>query len=171
MSLTTKISTKIDADYTGSNDLGTPSFPLNYNLNVSMATGTAANKADLLFSDQRTLAASATEDLDLAGGLTDPLGATLTFVKIKAIIISAASGNTNDVEVKPATTNGFTGPFNAAADTLIIPAGGSIALIAPVSGWTVTAGTGDLLTITNGSSGTSVTYDIILIGTSAQRLL
>ena len=167
MSLTTTIKTIVTADYQGSNDLGTPKFPLNYNINSALATGTGASQADLLFSDQRTLSASGTEDLDLAGSLTDPLGATLTFVKIKAIIIKAASGNTNDVEVKPATSNGFTGPFNDASDTLVIPAGGMIALTAPVSGWAVTAGTGDLLTITNGSSGTSVTYDIILIGTSA----
>ena len=92
---------------------------------------------------------------------------TLAFVSIKAIVISALAANTNNVEVKPATTNGFLGPFNAAADQLTIPPGGHIALYAPVSGWTVTAGTGDLLTITNSAAGTSVTYDIIIIGTSA----
>lgn len=167
MSLDTSIVLSTKATLDGSNDLGTPSFPLNYKNIFNMATGTGSSEADLLFSDTRTLAASATENLDLAGGLTDPLGAALTFVKIKAIIIKAASGNTNDVEVKPETTNGFTGPFNAAADTLIIPAGGAAFLIAPVLGWGVTAGTGDLLTITNGGAGTSVSYDIVLIGTSA----
>lgn len=167
MALSTTLQTRILANQSGSNDLGTPSFPLDYNNVVKLTSGTAANKADLLFSDSRTLGASATEDLDLAGGLTDPLGATLTFVKIKSIFIKAVTGNTNTVKVKPAAANGFLGPFNAAADTLIIPAGGQIMLTAPVNGWTVTAGTGDLLTITNGGAGTSVTYEIIIIGTSA----
>jgi hypothetical protein len=167
MSLATNILLKVGALLEGSNDLGSPVFPLNYNPNFNLATGTGASQADLLFSDTRTLGASATEDLDLAGSLVDPLGATLTFVTIKGIIIKAASANTNDVEVKPAAANGFIGPFNAAADTLIIPPGGMIVLMAPVSGWAVTAGTGDLLTITNGAAGTGVDYDIILIGASA----
>ena len=167
MSLVTTITTRVKATQGGANDLGSPTFPLN-NLNtINLADGTGASQADLLFSDTRTLTASATEDLDLAGGLTDVFGSVLTYVKVKAIIIKAASGNTNNVEVKPAAANGFLGPFNAAADTLEIPPSGQISLFAPVNGWAVTAGTGDLLTITNGSSGTSVTYDIIIIGTSA----
>lgn len=45
------------------------------------------------------LAASASENLDLAGGLTDDFGATLTFTAIKEIIIHASSANTNNVLV------------------------------------------------------------------------
>jgi len=167
MSLITTITTRVKATQIGANDLGSPSFPLN-NLNtINLADGTGSSQADLLFSDSRTITASANEDLDLSGGLTGVFGATLTFVKIKAIVIKASSGNTNNVEVKPATTNGFLGPFNAAADTLIIPPGGAISLFAPTAGWAVTAGTGDLLNIANSGAGTSVTYDIIIIGTSA----
>lgn len=167
MALTTTILTKITAKQTGTNDLGTPSFPVEYNATTSLGSGTGDSLADQLFTDQRTIAASGTEDLDLAGGLTDAFGATLTFAKIKTIMIKADPGNTNNVTVKPATTNGFLGPFNAAADTLSIPPAGSVLLQAPASGWVVTADTGDLLTIANSSSGTGVTYDIILVGTSA----
>lgn len=167
MALTSTLVTKITANQTGSNDLGTPSFPLNFSDTVNLGSGTGSSNADLLFTDRRTIAASGTEDLDLAGGLTDALGATLTFVKIKAIYIKAIAANTNNVTIKPASSNGFLGPFNAAADKLSVPPSGSILLQAPVSGWTVTAGTGDLVTIANSSSGTGVTYDIIIIGTSA----
>jgi len=167
MALTTTILTKITANQTGDNDLGTPSFPVNYSATTSLGNGTASSLADLLFTDQRTIAASGTEDLDLAGGLTDAFGTTLTFVNVKAIMIKADPGNTNNVTVKPATTNGFLGPFNAAADTLSIPPAGAVLLQAPVSGWPVTADTADLLTIANSSSGTGVTYDIIIVGTSA----
>ncbi len=167
MSLTSKVVTKITANQTDVIDLGSVSFPLSHTTTASMATGTGASQADLLFSDQRTIAASSTEDLDLAGSLTDAIGNTLTFVKIKAIIITVASANTNNVTVSPATSNGFNGPFNAAADLVAIPPGGSLVATAPVSGWTVTASTGDLLTIANSGSGTGVTYDVVLIGTSA----
>jgi hypothetical protein len=167
MALTTTILTKINARQTGSNDLGTPVFPVDYSTTTSMGSGTASGLADLIFTDTRTIAASGTEDLDLTGSLTDALGATLTFVKVKAIMIKAASGNTNSVTVKPATTNGFLGPFNAAADKISIPPAGMMMVQAPSAGWAVTAGTGDLITIANSSSGTGVTYDIIIVGTSA----
>lgn len=134
---------------------------------IQLLIGTTASKADKAFADTRTLAASANEDLDLAGSLLDPFGATLTFVKVKGIYVKAASGNTNSVKLKPAASNGFTGPFNAAADTVILPPGGFVVLAAPVSGWTVTAGTGDKINLANSAGSTSVTYDIVIIGTSA----
>ena len=167
MALTSSITTKITANQTNVIDLGAGVFPLNLSVKTSMADGTGSGQSDLLFSDQRTLSASATEDLDLAGSLTDAFGSTLTFVKIKAIVITAAAGNTNNVTVSPDATNGFTGPFNAVADLISIPPGGSFVVTAPASGWTVTASTGDLLTLANSGAGTSVTYDIVLIGTSA----
>ena len=167
MALTTSIITKVSATQTSASDLGTAKFPVEYSSTTSMGSGTGSGLADLLFTDTRTIAASGTEDLDLAGGLTDGLGNTLTFAKVKAIMIKAASGNTNDVTVSPASANGFLGPFNAAADLVSIPPGGIFMVQAPVAGWTVTAATGDLLTIANSSSGTGVTYDIIIVGTSA----
>ena len=39
--------------------------------------------------------------------------------------------------------------------------------VAPATGATVTTLTGDILLVANSSSGTSVTYDIVIIGTSA----
>ena len=167
MSLSTKIATYYIVSQTVTNDLVTVYFDMSKKDDDTLATGTGASQADLVFADTRTLAASATEDLDLAGSLVDALGNTLTFVKVKAIYIKAASGNTNNVEVTPAAANGFLGPFNAAADQVDIAPGGSMNLTAPVAGWTVTAGTGDLITITNSAGTTGVTYDIVIIGTSA----
>ena len=167
MSLSTAIAAAIGGTLKGTNDLGTPTFALAKAADITLKTGTAAGLADLLFSDQRTLAASATENLDLAGGLTDPLGATLTFVKIKAILVRASSGNTNNVVVGGQTVNGFLGPFGAAAHTVAVPPGGALLLAAPSAGWAVTPGTGDLLKILNGGAGTGVTYDVVIVGTSA----
>lgn len=167
MTLTAAIKAVINATYRGVNDLGTPEFPLSISASNAFTNGVGINQADLIFSDRRTLAASANEDLDLAGVLTDPFGVVITFAKIKAILIKAASGNTNSVNIKPATTNGFLGPFNAAADTIKIPPNGIVLLTAPINGWPVTAGTADLINIANGGGTTSVDYDIIIIGTSA----
>lgn len=153
--------------YESTADLDERTSKLSAPAEIELENGTAASKADLCFSDTRQLAASANEDLDLAGSLPDAFGTTLTFVKIKHIYIKAAAANTNSVIVKPASSNGFTGPFGAATHTLTIPPGGYIELSAPVSGWAVTAGTGDKINIANSAAGTTVDYDIIIVGTSA----
>jgi hypothetical protein len=133
---------------------------------TALADGTGENQADRVFSDTRTLAASANEDLDLAGTLLNPIGGAAAFAKIKAIIVRAAKANTNNVVVGNAASNGFVGPFGAAAHTVAVPPGGVFMITAPKAGWAVTGGTGDLLRVANSGAGTSVTYDIIVVGTS-----
>jgi hypothetical protein len=56
------------------------------------------------------------------------------------------------------------GPFGASTHTVAVPPGGILLLVDPNTGWTVTAGTADLLKITNASSTGSATYDIELFG-------
>lgn len=168
MALTSEFHVGIKYTLTGVADKGTPTFEVNQStLLKKLLTGTGSNQADLAFSDQRTLSASATENIDLAGSLVDQLGTTLTFVKIKGVLIVAAAGNTNNVVVGGAATNAFVGPFNDATDKVVVPPGGAFFAAAPASGWSVTAGTGDILLIANSGAGSSVTYDIYLVGTSA----
>lgn len=147
-------------------DLVTAKVPLDKKYTLTWTTGTGLNQANAIFSDQRTIAASSNDDLDLAGGLTDGLGATLTFTRIKAILIFAAVANVNNVVMGNAAANGFVGPFGAATHTLSVRPGGLEVLMAPdATGYAVTAGTGDILRIANSAGGSSVVYDIVLIGT------
>ena len=167
MSLNSKIVAQIVATHTSALDLGTASLPLTVTERISLASGTGANQADRIFSDTRTLTASATEDLDLAGSLTDAFGATITFARIKAIMVSAAAANTNNVNVARAAANGVP-LFLAAGDAVPVLPGGILLWAAPnAAAIAVTAGTGDLITVTNSGAGTSVTYDIVIIGASA----
>lgn len=167
MSLTSSIKLNVSANQSSALDLGTRSFPAALNLAIALASGTGANQADLLFSDTRTLTASATEDLDLAASLVDVFGTTMTFARIKAIIISAASGNANNVNVTRPASNGVP-LFIAAGDGLAVRPAGLFAWVAPdATGVAVTAGTGDLLTLTNSAGSTSVTYSIVILGASA----
>lgn len=166
MTLTTRVTAQIDATLTNPQDLGTSEFPLSFRERLDLASGTATGQADRIFTDTRTLAASASEDLDLAGSLTGPLGTTVTFAKIKAVLIHAAPGNTNAVRVTRPASNGVP-LFLAASDGIDVLPDGTFLWTAPGAGVTVTAATGDLLTIANSSSGTPVTYDVIIIGTSA----
>lgn len=165
MSLTTKINLSVSALLSSALDLVTSQAPLKFEQAFTLTDGTGANQANNVFSDTRTLAASGSESLDLAGVLTNAFGATLTFTKIKAIFIAADSTNTNDVVVGGAATNAFASMFGAATDKIKVKPGGAFAIVAPdVNGFAVTAGTADLLQIANSGGTTGVTYDIIIIG-------
>lgn len=169
MALTSDFSLSASGLYTKVGDLSTPSDDLSWRRTAHLDSGTGAGKADLRFTDTRTLAASATEDLDLAGTLLDVFGAALTFVRIKALMISAATTNTNNVIIGAAATNPWIGLLNAAGTITLRPGQwiGSGSGAADATCMAVTAGTGDLLKIANSAAGTSVTYDILIVGASA----
>ncbi len=167
MPLITTIDAGVCATLTTALDLVTNTSPLVATKRITLTSGTGANQADLVFSDTRTIAASGTEDLDLAGSLSAPMGGTLTFVKLKALMIVAATGNTNAVRLSRPASNGVP-LFLAASDGIDILPGGAFLWAAPnAAAVTVTAGTGDLLTVANSSSGSAVSYNVVVIGTSA----
>lgn len=147
-----------------SSDLTSDSSSLNYSKAYTISNGTVADSANMIWTDTRTISASGTDDLDLAGVLTDSYGGSITFTKIKGIIVSAAAGNTNLVLVGGGSAN-FINWVGAAGDIIKVRPGGVFALYAnDATGYAVTATTADILEIANSSSGTSVTYDIVLIG-------
>lgn len=165
MALEATLSVGIKAIQTKGLDLGKATLPITAETKIVLTDGTASHQGREIFSDTRTIAASASEEHDLAGGLVDAYGATITFATIKAIYIKAADTNTNDVIVGAAASNAFFGPFDAADNTVKVRPGGAMMLVAPKTGWTVTPSTADLLKIANGGSGTEVVYDIVIIGT------
>lgn len=165
MPLTTDIRVQVACAHRGTADLATPSVDLSWVKTIALANGNAANQANALWHDQRTIAASANDDLDLAGVLVDAFGAVLTFTKIKGLFVAAAAANTNDVLVGGLGTNGFFSWLGATGDLVKVGPGGLLALVRPDNaGYAVTAATADLLRVTNGAGGTSVVYDIVLVG-------
>lgn len=168
MPMDTRLKLSVSAKLTNALDLLTSTADLAREYALTLATGTGAGQADLAWCDQNTLAASANVDLDLAGTLTGLLGGTATFARVKGLIVAAASTNTNNVVVGGAASNTWVGPFGAATHTHAVRPGGWVGFgCSDATGWAVTAGTGDLLRIANSGAGTTVTYDIIVIGASA----
>lgn len=159
------IQMKVDLSQTSALDLGTASLPLDKVYKNVLTNGTGNNQANQVFTDQRTLTASSTEDIDLSGSLSDAFGNTITFTAVKAILISSLSTNTNNVLVGGASSNQFINWVADSSDIITIPPGGMFMLTAPLGGFGVTAGTGDLLKIANSGGGSSVVYDVVLIGT------
>lgn len=152
----------------GAVDIGTVQHAVAYSPVVSFGDGNGANQISRIFADTRTLAASASEDLDLAGVLVDAIGQVITLARVRGLLIRSAPGNTNNITVGGAATNGWITAFGAATHTLTIRPGGVLLLGAPdATAYAVTAGTGDLLRIANAAAGTSVTYDIVILGATA----
>lgn len=170
MALTTKLNLGISAVESTALDLGGKTTDVGKKYALALANGVAAGQADRIYSDTNTLAASANVDIDLAGTLTDPYGQTITFAKVKGLIVAAAAGNTNNVIVGGAAATQFASWVGAATHTVTVRPGGVLALFtgsADANGYTVAAGTTDFLRIANSGGTTSVTYDIWVIGTSA----
>jgi hypothetical protein len=146
-----------------SNDLSTVQQVVAISKSLDFTNGTSSNQFNTIWMDQRSISASSTEDLDLAGSLTDAFGATITFTAVKGIYVFAATANTNNVEVGGAAANTFLW-FKDATDIQVVTPGGVYLSTRPGTGATVTAGTGDILKVANSGAGTSVTYDIAIFG-------
>lgn len=159
--LTGTVSLKFNGTYSDTADLGTLSHSFAELFSNTFTSGTGANQVNSMFADNRSI--SGNDDLDLAGGLTDSFGNTVTFTSVKAILIRATSTNTDNLVLGAEGTNPFSTPFNDATDAIIIPPGGLFCLTNPAAnGFVVTAGTGDILRVAP-TSGTQA-YDIIILG-------
>jgi hypothetical protein len=133
---------------------------------IRLLNGIGYDQADLAFFDTRVLGGSS-ETLDLVGGFTDAFGTTVSPAKIKAVVIANRSQSLV-LGVKSAASNGWTGMSAGSTDAVSIRPASSQSygyfLWWSPQGTTITAGTGDSITIT-GTSGQ--VYDILVIGTSA----
>ena len=173
MPLDTQAAITLNATQTSAQDVTTVAAPVNVARQFFLTSGTGAGQADKIWHDTRTLTASSTENLDLAGtGLLDPITqAVLTFVRIKGLFVAASSANTNDVIFGANVANGWAaliGPTGASGGTVTLkPGAAAMFFTTEATAWPVTGGTGDLLKVTNSAGGTSVDYTIVVIGASA----
>lgn len=165
---TSTVALTVSGSQSSSLDFTTGTAPITRIYQLIYNTGTGAGAADRIWHDQRTIAASGTDDLDLAGTLLDVFGATVTFARIKSITIAASSGNTNNVIIGAAAANGFATWAGATTHTVTVRPGGFFQIASTdATSYAVTAGTADILRIANSGAGTSVLYDVVLIGASA----
>jgi hypothetical protein len=159
---------KLDVLQLNAADLGTGGYatlPIFLDWSAGLANGTGAAQASQVYQDTGTLAGSASTNIDLAGSLTNIFGTTITFTKIKLIALQADSANNvaNNLQLSRGSSNGFVW-FLAASDGFYLAPGASFVWYDPV-GVTVTAATGDILTLTNGAGTNTITYRILIIGT------
>ncbi|MFC7880484.1 hypothetical protein ACFUVV_01150 [Streptomyces sp. NPDC057376] len=169
MALSTVLALSAFGELSAAAGIGTARVPAQLSRSASLGSGSGAGQADRLYQARRTLPASATEDLDLAGALTDALGSAAVFVRVKGLFIAASKTNTNNVIVGAAAANAWSTLLNTTGTLTLRPgaAVGALADVDDATGYAVTAGTGDLLKVANSGAGTAVTYDIFIVGASA----
>jgi len=147
--------------FTKALDLTTPTEVLNISKSQTLANGTGANQANQIWSDTRSVAA-APENLDLAAVLVDAFGDTLTFTKVKMLMVHNKS--TTPGEDLTLSGNFVDNDMLGGADsTIVLGPGGICLLTSPVDGFTVTATTGDILTVDPGAA--TIAYDVLIVGT------
>ena len=163
--LSTTITVQVQATLTKAMDMGTAQDPLSLTRTVSLADGTGADQADRSFHDQRTLAASASEELDVAGVLTDAFGTTVSLARVKALLVRNLSAD-DSLLIGGAAANAL-GLFADASDVLKLRPGG-IFLVSASDVDGVAVGADDKLKMAHsGDTTTSLDYEIVLIGASA----
>ena len=164
--LTTDVGFSLVANLVELLDLSVRSNPTAYQRSFTLASGTGAGQADIIFHDQRTLTSAQVENLRFRGTLADPFGATVQMVRLKALVVYSSSSNTTDINLSRTAGAGIP-LFLASGDGIYIKPGGLIFWVATdATAIIVTPTTADNLTITN-AAGASAVYDIIAIGASA----
>jgi hypothetical protein len=144
--------------------LGTASVRHPLEKTISFTDGTGAAQVNKIWTrSAQSLAASTSDSWDLSGSLTDSLGTTVVFTKMKLIYIFAAAANVNNVVLGNDTNH--VPIFGAVTHSVAVLPGNVLCLTNnSAAGWTVTAGTGDIIKITNSGAGTAVVYDIAILG-------
>lgn len=175
MPLTAEIRASIKARKTGSADFAAQDYAPEIEAAISLLDGVAANQADILFADERTVASASNDDLDLAGVLADAFGATIAGAELVALMIinkpktPGAAANTTNLTIGVGTnpvTPGFMGGTNPTIGPL--RPGGVLLLACPDAAGlgVITGGSADVLRIAN-SAGAAATYQIVVIARSA----
>lgn len=146
---------------------------------AQLLNGAGADQANFLFGDdERSLAGSATEDLDLydlgsfdigAGAGKDAFGQTPALAKLVAFIIRNSPESVGDLLVGgKAAATAFNSWFNGDDDALIVlPPGAAFMIIAPAfAGYAIADTSNHLLKIAASAAG-AVTYSFALAARKA----
>ena len=171
MPLSTKITHSLTGSYTDSSSFvsGGPTVSM-ASLTITFANGNGADQANRLWRSSRSLAASASEDIDLYdfSGAIDPQGSTYALVKVKALLIrNTSTDNGSTLTIGAAASNPWTGPLGGTSPTITLTPGTAtqgVLVLVNGTGWTVTDASAHLLKILNNDGTNTATYEIAVVG-------
>jgi hypothetical protein len=172
---TCKITLSVAATFTDTtNTLVSVSVPVNWSKVWSLTSGTTADKADRLHIITGVVTNSGTPyTIDLSGALTDPIGGPNVMAEVAFMIAVNKDTAAANILTVGAGSNPFATWVATSGDGVKVLPGthadtpGVQFIGSPAAaGYGVTAGTGDILTIT-AAAGTNVPFDLIIVGRSA----
>lgn len=141
-------------------DATKPTQVINFAPTNAFSHGTGANQADNRWEKTASLAATSVT-WDLTGGVVDKFGNTLTFTKVKSLIIHNTS--TTAGENLTLTGDFFDTNFTSAGTfSHVLGPLGIFPVSSPGVGLTVTSGSSDAVKIDAGAS--TITYEISVLG-------
>lgn len=150
-------------------DLSTVTDNSNLEYKKSLSDGAGADQADKIWHDTRTLAAGASDDLDLTALANTVYGSTVTInlAKVAAILLVNTSSVAGDkLWLDSSVANAYTGPFAGSATSKVeIGADSPLLLVAKKDTFGATSAGNRVLRVTNPGSN-SVTYKIVVLGRS-----
>mgnify|MGYP003576115808 CR=1 FL=1 len=119
MTLGVSIRHNVTAKWTNTVDLGESRAGRLLDIALTLTDGVDAGEVDRAFIDTRTIAASGTDDLDLAGTtLVDAFGVAQAFARVKGLWVRAAAANTNLVVVGGDASGAWASWVDAAGNTV-----------------------------------------------------
>lgn len=168
MAVGASISLKVSASESGSPSVGNAVWSGVIESALTFGNGTTANNVDLVYVAERTVLTAANDDIDVAGALTSGLGTAIAAAEVVgiAIINKQKDGTANTTALTiGGSISGIPG-YTTAVET--IAPGGMYMVVSPdASGLaTVTAGTGDILRVTNAAGATNK-FQVAILGRSA----
>jgi hypothetical protein len=170
--LTARLKLSFDATLENDQTIFESSVPISFSHTISLANGTAIDQADRIYYARRSVTSGVPDEIDLAGALTNPLGTTVTFAKIKLMVVANRSTTAANILEVGGDAAAVAAMFGAAPDTIKVAPGstsnpvGFLALASPsLAGYAVTGTTADIIEF-KAAAGT-ISYDVLIVGTSA----
>lgn len=154
---------------------GTPLQINSGRLEANFVNGVVADAIDLIHAKTYTFAASTPQDLDLKA-LTDVLGATVNFARVRLLAIKVKSTtDAASLTLSPGSTNGWTALIGTGSSLRVMPSTantdstekgiGFFLVVAPNTTGYVTGASNKVLTLT--PSAHAFDADVFIAGTSS----
>jgi hypothetical protein len=143
--------------------IGQNGFPAQ---DITYTDGSGTNQGHIYFCNSYTIAGTTANNIDLNAAVTDDMGQTVTMVVVKEIIVAIDSPDGSmKVRVGPqGQSNPFIGPWSGGQGATVYEDVYTVGRWSmPFAGWTVTAGTGDILGLYNPGA-TAITVHVLVIG-------
>lgn len=147
-------------------DLADPADIVQKTWQIAFTDGAGANQGNQQWHDRRTVATSATDTLDLNGSLTNQYGTTVSFARVKLLLVYNETGG-GQLQLRPGASNAWANLFPGLGGTghYINSPGIVMHYAGDATGWAVSAGS-DTIRLVNQSGSLTATYNILIVGST-----